>query len=67
MFYNKANVKQVDVPSFSGDFGILADHVPLLAVLKPGVITVTEADNAQKKIFGMSDLKLSNPPHYHII
>lgn len=33
VFYDKAEVKQVDVPSFSGDFGILAAHVPTLGVL----------------------------------
>lgn len=29
-FYDAVEVKQVDVPSFSGDFGILAAHVPTL-------------------------------------
>ena len=52
VFYDKASVKQVDVPSFSGSFGILPEHVPLLAVLKPGVITVYEDDGANKKYFG---------------
>ena len=36
VLYNAAAVKQVDVPSFSGSFGILPSHVPSLAVLKPG-------------------------------
>merc|ERR1719369_184655 len=49
--YNKASVKQVDVPSFSGAFGILPAHVPTLAVLKPGVVTVYEDDGAAKKFF----------------
>merc|ERR1712142_1050628 len=49
--YNKASVKQVDVPSFSGAFGILPSHVPTLAVLKPGVVTVFEEDGAVKKFF----------------
>ena len=40
--YNGASVKQIDVPSFSGSFGILPAHVPSLAVLKPGVLTVFE-------------------------
>ena len=57
MFYDKASVKQVDVPSFSGSFGILPEHVPLLAVLKPGVITVYEDDGANKKYFG--ELKIT--------
>jgi F-type H+-transporting ATPase subunit delta len=44
-------VKQVDVPSFSGSFGILPKHVPTLAVLKPGVVTVFEESGDVKKIF----------------
>jgi len=49
--YNLASVKQIDVPSFSGSFGILPSHVPSLAVLKPGVMTVIEDDGAVKKFF----------------
>lgn len=30
IFYDSAEVRQVDVPSYSGDFGILATHVPTL-------------------------------------
>lgn len=33
IFYDQVDVKQVDVPSFSGDFGILATHVPTLGKL----------------------------------
>lgn len=50
-FYKDAKVKQVDVPSYSGDLGILADHVPILAILKPGVVTVYEEDGSTQKIF----------------
>merc|ERR1719187_1619392 len=49
--YNAASVKQIDVPSFSGAFGILPAHVPSLAVLKPGVMTVIEDDGTAKKFF----------------
>jgi len=49
--YTAASVKQIDVPSFSGSFGILPNHVPALAVLKPGVVTVYEDDGATKKFF----------------
>merc|ERR1712036_88223 len=49
---NKAtNIKQIDVPSFSGAFGILPNHVPTLAVLKPGVVSVYEEEGAVKKFF----------------
>lgn len=51
VLYNNISVKQIDVPSFSGSFGILPAHVPTLAVLKPGVVTVFENDGSTKKFF----------------
>ncbi|XP_042212513.1 ATP synthase subunit delta, mitochondrial-like [Homarus americanus] len=60
VFYNGANVRQVDVPSFSGSFGILPAHVPSLAVLKPGVMTVFEADGSAKKFFVSSGIVTIN-------
>ncbi|XP_075155408.1 ATP synthase, delta subunit [Haematobia irritans] len=50
-FYDNADVRQIDVPSFSGSFGILAKHVPTLAVLKPGVVQVYENDGKTSKFF----------------
>merc|ERR1712110_920885 len=49
--YKDASVKQVDVPSFSGSFGILPNHVPALAVLAPGVVTVIEDSVDAAKFF----------------
>nr|XP_034976990.1 ATP synthase subunit delta, mitochondrial [Zootoca vivipara] len=51
VFYNGANVKQVDVPTLSGSFGILASHVPTLQVLRPGVVTVFAEDGSSTKYF----------------
>ena len=39
------------MPSVTGNFGILPDHVPSIAVLKPGVVSVYEVDS-NKKFFG---------------
>uniref|UniRef100_A0A1A9WTD7 ATP synthase F(1) complex subunit delta, mitochondrial n=1 Tax=Glossina brevipalpis TaxID=37001 RepID=A0A1A9WTD7_9MUSC len=50
-FYDNADVLQIDVPSFSGSFGILANHVPTLAALKPGVVQVIENDGKIIKYF----------------
>merc|ERR1712043_37929 len=46
--YDSASVKQGDVPSLFGSFGILPNHVPALAVLSPGVVTVYEDDGGAK-------------------
>ncbi|KAF7994481.1 hypothetical protein HCN44_003953 [Aphidius gifuensis] len=51
VFYDQVSIRQVDVPSFSGSFGILPKHVPTLAVLKPGVVTVYEESGDTKKVF----------------
>ena len=49
--YDKVNVWQVDVTGLDGTFGILPKHVPALAVLSPGVVTVYEDDGGAKKFF----------------
>jgi F-type H+-transporting ATPase subunit epsilon len=43
-------VEQVDVPGSEGDFGVLADHAPAVAILKPGVLTVHNGGGATEKI-----------------
>jgi F-type H+-transporting ATPase subunit epsilon len=42
-------VDQVDVPGAEGDFGVLAGHAPLIALIRPGVMTVYAA-GAQTKL-----------------
>ena len=41
-FFDGAEVEQVNVPSTDGDFGILPSHVPVIAALKPGVVSITQ-------------------------
>jgi F-type H+-transporting ATPase subunit epsilon len=41
-------VEQVDVPGSEGDFGVLAHHAPLIAMLKPGILTIRGAGEAQR-------------------
>jgi F-type H+-transporting ATPase subunit epsilon len=43
-------VDQVDVPGLEGDFGILANHAPTVALLRPGVITVYAGGTTQKYV-----------------
>jgi F-type H+-transporting ATPase subunit epsilon len=43
-------VDQVDVPGIEGDFGVLAGHAPVVAVIRPGILTVTTGGNHQKII-----------------
>lgn len=43
--------KMVVVPGEEGDFGVLAQHAPLLSSLRPGVLVVHSPDGAVQKIF----------------
>jgi F-type H+-transporting ATPase subunit epsilon len=43
-------VDQVDVPGVEGDFGVLAGHAPIVAVIRPGILTVTSGGSHQKII-----------------
>ena len=43
------DVTQVDVPGEAGDFGVLAGHAPLIATLKPGILTIYD-DGAPRRI-----------------
>ncbi|KAM9832103.1 ATP synthase F(1) complex subunit delta, mitochondrial [Neosynchiropus ocellatus] len=51
VFFKEASVKQVDVPTLTGAFGILPAHVPTLQVLRPGVVTVFSDDGSSSKYF----------------
>jgi F-type H+-transporting ATPase subunit epsilon len=43
-------VDQVDVPGVEGDFGVLAGHAPVVAAIRPGILTVTTGGAHQKII-----------------
>jgi F-type H+-transporting ATPase subunit epsilon len=44
------DVDQVDVPGVEGDFGVLAGHAPVVAAIRPGILTVTSGGSKQKVI-----------------
>merc|ERR1712034_113259 len=50
-FFDGVGVNQVDVPSTTGCFGLLANHVPVIACLKPGVLTVYSSDGKSDQFF----------------
>src|SRR6202161_2071632 len=43
-------VDQVDVPGVEGDFGVLAGHAPIVAAIRPGILTVMSGGTQQKII-----------------
>ena len=42
---------QVNIPAESGDMGILANHVPSIEQLRPGVIDIIEESGGSKQFF----------------
>jgi F-type H+-transporting ATPase subunit epsilon len=41
-------VDQVDLPGIEGDFGVLAGHAPIVAALRPGIVTATIGTSHEK-------------------
>lgn len=64
-------MKQVDVPTLTGAFGILPAHVPTLQVLRPGVVTVFNDDGSAVKYFGeilhYKSMTLGRVPKYSLM
>jgi len=44
------DVDQVDIPGLEGDFGVLAGHAPVVAAIRPGILTVISGATRQKII-----------------
>jgi F-type H+-transporting ATPase subunit epsilon len=43
-------VDQVDIPGTEGDFGVLAGHAPIIAGIRPGILTVITGSAREKII-----------------
>jgi len=41
-------VDQVDIPGVEGDFGVLAGHAPVIAAIRPGILTVFIGTNREQ-------------------
>ena len=44
----KTETKEVTLPSFEGEMGILKDHISLITFLRPGIITIKKNDEEIK-------------------
>src|SRR5262245_12829001 len=45
-------VEHVVVPGTEGEFGVLAGHAPLVAMLRPGILRILGADEQRIMVFG---------------
>ncbi len=41
----------VVMPGAEGDFGVLIEHAPLVALLRPGVVEIYQGDKVEKRLF----------------
>ena len=46
-FFSNEKVKEVVVPAFEGEMGILKDHISIISFLKPGIIKVVSKDGEE--------------------
>jgi F-type H+-transporting ATPase subunit delta len=49
--FKSQDVVQVNIPAESGEMGVLANHVPSIEQLKPGLIEVVEEGGSSKQFF----------------
>ncbi|KND87926.1 ATP synthase subunit delta, mitochondrial [Tolypocladium ophioglossoides CBS 100239] len=49
--YKSQDVVQINIPAESGEMGVLANHVPAIEQLKPGVVEVVEESGGAKQFF----------------
>ena len=60
--YSEAQVSQVIVPGAAGEYGVTADHVPLVAQLKPGVLQILhEGSSEVEKYFVAGGWSITHP------
>jgi len=55
----KQETKEVIIPSFEGQMGILNNHIPLITFLRPGIITIN-AESEKKYYVEEGTVEFSN-------
>ena len=46
----------VELTTTEGDVGIYAEHIPMTAIVAPGILTITESKDSVKKLLCWKDL-----------
>jgi len=59
--FNSAEATQVNISAASGDMGILANHVPSVEPLRPGVLEVIESSGQSQKWFVSGGFAIVHP------
>lgn len=59
--YADSEVQQVNVPSINGDLGILANHIPIVEQLRPGLLEVITKGGETEQYFVSGGLATVQP------
>ncbi|KAG1471737.1 hypothetical protein G6F56_001954 [Rhizopus delemar] len=59
--YKATTVQQVNLAATSGDMGVLANHVPTIEQLNPGIVEIVESAEVTKKFFVSGGFATINP------
>jgi len=59
--FSSTDVTQVNISAATGDMGILANHVPSIEPLRPGVVEVIESGGGSKKWFASGGFATVHP------
>ena len=51
IFLSKESVKEVVLPAYEGEMGVIKDHISIISFLKPGIIKVYNSDNKEVNFF----------------
>ncbi len=54
------DVDQVNIPGFDGDMGIMADHAPLLTILRPGRFSYQKGDEEIELVISHGYAEVTN-------
>lgn len=58
--YDSVSVKSVVVPGATGEYEVTADHVPIVAELKAGMLTINHEDGEEEKYFVAGGFSLTH-------
>ena len=61
------DVAEVIVPSVEGDFGMLPNHAPVIATLRPGALSVRGGDGGERKFFVRGGLAEGGPEQLTVL
>ena len=51
VIFSDENIREVILPSYEGEMGILKDHIPIISFLKPGIVKIFKLSEKVSSFF----------------